>query len=51
MDPLGKPAEEDNIGSPDDTMAAVEPIIEYKIRDPISGVGQYDPMDEYFWMQ
>lgn len=51
MDPLGKPAEDDNIGSPDDTMSIVEPKVEYEARDPIPGVGEYNPIDEYFWMQ
>jgi hypothetical protein len=51
MDPLGKPTEEDNIGSPDDALALVEPVIEYEIRDPIPGLGQYDSVNEYFWMQ
>jgi len=51
MDPLGKPVEEDNIGSPDDTMSTVEPEVEYEARDPIPGVGEYNPIDEYFWMQ
>jgi hypothetical protein len=51
MDPLGKLAEEDNIGSPDDTMSTVEPEVEYEARDPIPGVGKYNPIDEYFWMQ
>jgi len=51
MDPLGKPAGEDNIGSPDDTMSTVEPEVEYEARDPIPGVREYNPIDEYFWMQ
>jgi hypothetical protein len=38
MDPLGKPVEEDNIGSFDDTMSTVEPEVEYEARDPIPGV-------------
>lgn len=51
MDPLGKPTEENNIGSPDDTLALVKPVVEYEIRDPIPGLGQYDSVNEYFWMQ
>jgi hypothetical protein len=51
MDPLGKPVEEDNIGSFDDTMSTVEPEVEYEARDPIPGVWEYNPIDEYLWMQ
>jgi hypothetical protein len=42
MDPLWKPAEEDNIGSPNDTLAMVELVVGYEIMDLKPGVGQYD---------
>jgi hypothetical protein len=53
MDQLGKlSVEESNIvSSLENEMTMADPVVEYEIVDPIPELGQFDPLDEYFWMQ